>query len=148
MAHKVLIDGTAYEIKGGKTRVGGTAYAIKAGRTRVNATGYDISFSGVLRASCSIYVASGSDEYKVTISVNGKTYTQIYGSDGTPQTVDIPVSEGDEVEFLLAWNGYESVSIQSSNLSGCSELQTTYDSITLKLTAQEASADILFEIYN
>ena len=33
MAHKTLVNGTAYEIKGGKALVGGTGYAIKKGRT-------------------------------------------------------------------------------------------------------------------
>lgn len=43
MAHKTLIGGTAYEIKGGRTLVGGTGYDIKSGRTLVGGTGYDVS---------------------------------------------------------------------------------------------------------
>lgn len=45
MAHKTLIDGTAYEIKGGRDLIGGTGYAKKKGRVLVNGTGYDIPFS-------------------------------------------------------------------------------------------------------
>ena len=45
MAHKTLIDGTAYEVSGGKTLIGGTAYNIKAGRTLVDGTGYDITLT-------------------------------------------------------------------------------------------------------
>lgn len=44
MAHKTLINGTAYEVSGGKTLVNGTGYKIDKGRTLVNGTGYDISF--------------------------------------------------------------------------------------------------------
>ena len=44
MSHKTLINGTGYEIKGGRTLIGGTGYAIKKGRTLVGGTGYDISF--------------------------------------------------------------------------------------------------------
>lgn len=44
MAHKTLVDGTAYEITGGKTLVGGTAYSIAGGKTMVDGTVYDISF--------------------------------------------------------------------------------------------------------
>ena len=44
MAHKVLIGGTAYAIKGGKTLINGTGYSIKKGRTLINGTGYDINF--------------------------------------------------------------------------------------------------------
>ena len=42
--HKALINGTAYEIKGGKCLVNGTVYNIKKGRTLINGTGYDINF--------------------------------------------------------------------------------------------------------
>ena len=45
MAHKTLVNGTAYEVKGGKCLVNGTSYAIKKGRTLINGTGEDIVFS-------------------------------------------------------------------------------------------------------
>ena len=44
MAHRTRIQGTAYEITGGKTRVNGTAYEIAGGRTKVNGAAYDIPF--------------------------------------------------------------------------------------------------------
>ena len=47
MAHKTLISGTAYEVKGGKCLVNGTSYDIKKGRTLINGTGKDIVFSSV-----------------------------------------------------------------------------------------------------
>ena len=40
--HKTLVDGTAYEVKGGKCLVNGTAYSIKKGRTLIGGTGYDV----------------------------------------------------------------------------------------------------------
>jgi hypothetical protein len=43
-AHKTLINGTAYEVKGGKCMVNGTVYSIKKGRTLIGGTGYDINF--------------------------------------------------------------------------------------------------------
>ena len=46
MAHKTIIDGTFYEIKGGKTLVEGTSYSIKGGKTLVNGTAYEVGFSG------------------------------------------------------------------------------------------------------
>ena len=45
MAHKTLISGTAYAVKGGRELIGGTGYAKKKGRVLVNGTGYDIPFS-------------------------------------------------------------------------------------------------------
>ena len=44
MAHKTLVGGTAYEIKGGKTLVNGTAYSKKDGKVIVSGTVYDILF--------------------------------------------------------------------------------------------------------
>ena len=41
-SHLVLIDGTAYNILGGRTLIGGTGYAVSKGRTLVDGTGYDI----------------------------------------------------------------------------------------------------------
>lgn len=43
-AHKTLINGTAYTVKGGKCLVNGTVYDIKKGRTLIGGTGYDITF--------------------------------------------------------------------------------------------------------
>ena len=45
MAHKTLISGTAYDVKGGRELIGGTGYAKKKGRVLVDGTGYDIPFS-------------------------------------------------------------------------------------------------------
>lgn len=42
--HKTLVNGTVYEVKGGKCLVNGVAYSIKKGRTLINGTGYDITF--------------------------------------------------------------------------------------------------------
>ena len=44
MAHKTLVNGTVYEVNGGKCLVNGTSYAIKKGRTFIGGTGYDITF--------------------------------------------------------------------------------------------------------
>lgn len=45
MAHKTLINGTNYEVKGGKCLVNGTVYNILKGRTLIDGTGYDITFA-------------------------------------------------------------------------------------------------------
>lgn len=44
-AHKTIINGTAYEVKGGKCMVNGTVYNILKGRTLIDGTGYDIALS-------------------------------------------------------------------------------------------------------
>lgn len=49
MAHKTLIGGTTYKIKGGRDLIGGTGYAKKNGKALINGTAYDIPLSkGVL----------------------------------------------------------------------------------------------------
>lgn len=45
MSHKTLVNGTSYEVQGGKCLVGGTSYNIKKGRTLIGGTGYDITFA-------------------------------------------------------------------------------------------------------
>ena len=42
--HRVLVNGTAYEVTGGKCLVNGTVYNILKGRTLIGGTGYDITF--------------------------------------------------------------------------------------------------------
>lgn len=43
--HKTLVNGTVYEVKGGKCLVDGTSYDIKKGRTLIGGTRYDITFA-------------------------------------------------------------------------------------------------------
>lgn len=45
MSHKTLVNGTVYEVTGGKCMVNGTVYNILKGRTLIGGTGYDIKFS-------------------------------------------------------------------------------------------------------
>lgn len=44
--HKALVNGTVYDVTGGKCLVNGTVYSVKKGRTLIGGTGYDIKFSG------------------------------------------------------------------------------------------------------
>ena len=45
MSHKTRVNGTVYEVQGGKCLVNGTSYDIKKGRTLIGGTGYDITFA-------------------------------------------------------------------------------------------------------
>ena len=47
-AHKTLVNGTAYTVKGGKCMVNGTVYNILKGRTLIDGTGWDITFPSAL----------------------------------------------------------------------------------------------------
>lgn len=82
MAHKTLIGGTAYEIKGGRDLIGGTGYAKKKGKTLVNGTAYEVAF--------------GPSEYIMTLSGSGGTIKY----NGVAQTETFAVAVGASIEII------------------------------------------------
>lgn len=70
MAHKTLINGTSYEITGGRTLVNGTGYEIKSGKTLVGGTAYEVGFGQPV----TITVTGAGLEGYVEIIHNGTTY--------------------------------------------------------------------------
>lgn len=56
MAHKTLINGTAYEIKDGKTLINGVSYTITGGKTLVNGTSFSISFATTDSGTFTFYI--------------------------------------------------------------------------------------------
>ena len=87
MAHKTLIGGTAYQIKGGKTLVGGTAYSISKGKTLVGGTTYEIRFKTGIRI---LLIMSPLDlgymKYSGTVTIGGVTYN----ANSSNATLDFP----------------------------------------------------------
>lgn len=78
MGQKAEINGTGYDLKGGKTLIGGTAYAIKKGRTLIGGTGYDISLESGTPLS---EIPVGNT---VKIAVNGTIRDWIVVNQGVP----------------------------------------------------------------
>lgn len=78
MAHKTLIDGTAYEVKGGRTLIDGTGYSIKGGRTLIGGTGYSISFFNgeVWKVNQSTSLPGNES---INFECNGQEYVGLYG---------------------------------------------------------------------
>lgn len=76
MAHKTLVNGTAYEVKSGKCLVNGTAYSIKKGRTLIGGTGYDITFGPVMPVKGDLIKMNldGTSRLYRVLSVNGNVY--------------------------------------------------------------------------
>ena len=110
MAHKTLIGGTAYEIKGGRDLIGGTGYSEKKGRVLVNGTGYDIPFSSGIPIGT---LAVGST---VKIGVNGKSYDFLVVNQGIPSNSNLYDSSCDGTWMLM--NGiYEERDWQSGNIN-------------------------------
>ena len=121
MAHKTLVNGTAYDITGGMTLVEGTSYSIKGGKTLMGGTLYDFSFAlpaGVLDLFGSSSSGSGincityADGYWV---VGGRCYdgTNYYARiayatslDGTWTIVDVWSGGSDYLYCITNANGY------------------------------------------
>lgn len=79
MGQKVEINGTGYDLKGGRPLIGGTAYAIKKGRMLKGGTGYDIALvSGTPISALPV----GST---VKIAVNGTLRDFLVVNQGIPQ---------------------------------------------------------------
>ena len=88
MSHKTLVNGTAYEVKGGKCLVNGTSYDIKKGRTLIGGTRYDITF--------------GSPH----MPVKGDLITM--NLDGTPRLYRVLSVNGNVCKVLGMWDDLKS----------------------------------------
>ena len=95
MAHRVLINGTGYNVSGGRELINGTSYSKKKGRVLVNGTGYDIPFlipvtvvGGKSSASAGSGQGLGYAEY------NGAKYTDetIYMQPGEQVRIHLQAS--------------------------------------------------------
>ena len=95
MAHKTLINGTTYDISGGRELVNGTGYTKKKGRVLVNGTGYDIPFSNGIPIGT---LPVGS---VVKIGVNGKSYDFLVVNQGIPSNSSLYDSSCDGTWLLI-----------------------------------------------
>lgn len=95
MAHKTLINGTAYAVKGGRDLIAGTGYAKKQGKTLIDGTGYDIPFSSGIPIGT---LPVGS---VVKIGVNGKLYDFLVVNHGIPSNSSLYDSSCDGTWLLM-----------------------------------------------
>lgn len=107
MAHKTLIDGTAYSISGGKALVDGTAYSIKNGKTLVGGTAYGIEFGAPIGYIGNLAVGSS-----VFLNVNGASTEFIIVHQGLPSSMYDSSCNG---TWLLMKDAYETRVWHSSN---------------------------------
>ena len=110
MAHKTLINGTAYEIGGGKTLVGGTAYSIDKGKTLVGGTAYEIGFIKTL--------GELSVGETVSFTVNGVSKDFIVVHQGLPSSSYDSSCDGTwllmkNIYTTLPWNGSKNSYVDS-----------------------------------
>jgi hypothetical protein len=70
MAHKTLVNSTAYDITGGKTLVDGTSYSVNNGKVLIDGTEHDISFL-LPSAALDLWSDSGHNTITCIIYANG-----------------------------------------------------------------------------
>ena len=109
MSHKTMVNGTAYEISGGKTLVGGTAYSIKSGKTLVDGTAYEVGFAKPV----TITVTGKGLEYHVYIQHKEGGYTT-YTS---PATFTANVGDTIHCYCTECWGGYPTTYIRVNYLT-------------------------------
>lgn len=109
MSHKILVNGTAYEVKGGKCLVNGTSYDVQKGRTLIGGTGYDITLPGI-----GIRVSTLSVGQSVYTKVNGTAKEFIVVHQGKPSDI---YDESCNGTWLLMKDIYENRQWNSSDVN-------------------------------
>ena len=129
MAHKTLVNGTAYEVKGGKCLVSGTSYAIKKGRTLIGGTGYDITFGTAMPVKGDLITMNldGTERQYRVLSVNGNVckvlgmwdnFTSKYNETSTTTTFGSTTAqkyEGSTLDTYLNTTWYNTLSTEAKN---------------------------------
>lgn len=82
VAHRVLMDGTSYEIKNGKCLVDGTAYDILGGKTLMNGTSYDVkvNVNGSIPAG-QMWIFTANQAWEVPAT--GNYQVELHGGGGS-----------------------------------------------------------------
>ena len=97
MSHKTLVNGTVYEVGGGKTLIDGVAYSIDKGKTLVGGTAYEVGF-GPSEATVTMTTSDWNTNPAITygyISIDGVRYAQ-----GT--TLEVPI--GTEIYCYVSYS--------------------------------------------
>lgn len=98
MAHKPLIDGTAYEISGGKALIDGTAFSIKNGKTLIDGTAYEV---GLLK-DCTLSIKWSNHNVGSYVTIGGTKYSSSFMS--LSQEVVVPVGTEVVVTCTAVWS--------------------------------------------
>lgn len=105
MSHKTFVNGTIYDVKGGKCRVNGTSYEIKKGRTLINGTGYDITFGETISKTWVInailYATAFNDSYQFNVNFvsNGRRFYGFFAKWVSPDYVIGYLTAGNLLDY-------------------------------------------------
>lgn len=129
MAHKTRINGTIYDVQGGKCRVNGTSYDIKKGRTLIGGTGYDITFRPPMPVKGDLITMNldGTERQYRVLSVNGNVckvlgmwdnFTSVYNSTSTTTTfgsITAQKYKNSTLDMYLNTTWYNTLSSEAKN---------------------------------
>ena len=130
MAHKTLVNGTVYEVNGGKCLVNGTSYDIKKGRTLIGGTGYDITFGPPpmpVKGDLITMNLDGTSRLYRVLSVNGNVckvlgmwddFTSKYNETSTTTNfngITAQKYEGSALDTYLNTTWYNTLSSEAKN---------------------------------
>ena len=140
MAHKTLIGGTAYEIKGGKTLIDGTAFSIKSGKTLVDGTAYEVGFAKPATITLSFTKTGGRTVGEVTsVVIKGVDYSQSkYAEDLSTTEITVPKGTGITCKILIAPTSLTTILLNNKNvvLTGVGEyLYTVVGDATIAVSS-------------
>lgn len=108
-AHKTLINGTSYTVKGGKCMVDGTVYNILKGRTLIGGTGYDIALP-----SAGTKIETLDVGQSVFANVNGQKTEFLVVHHGLPSSLYDASCDG---TWLMMKDCYDNRQWHSSNVN-------------------------------
>ena len=112
-AHKTLVGGTAYTVKGGKCMVNGTVYNILKGRTLIDGTGWDITFPSAGTKLSTLDVG-----HSVYLNVGGVRKEFLVVHQGLPSSLYDASCDG---TWLLMKDIYENRQWHSPNINSYKE---------------------------
>ena len=129
MAHKTRVNGTSYEVNGGKCLVNGTAYSIKKGRTLIGGTGYDITFTPPKPVKGDLITMNldGTSRLYRVLSVNGNVckvlgmwddFESIYNNKSTTTNFNGTTAQkykGSTLDTYLNTTWYNTLSSEAKN---------------------------------
>ena len=155
MAHKTLVGGTAYEVKGGRCLVDGTGYGIQKGRTLVDGTGYDVSFAPSVILVC---ITGEGDLDRCNVRINGSTLTSNNGPAKEVKPGDVITFEVGSDDSTKTGKLYINDSLCASRKSGtvtykwtvpgdCRSVEVQLDSISYAGEDGEDAVYGLIDVY-
>lgn len=153
MSHKTLINGTAYEVKGGKWMVNGTVYNILKGRTLINGTGWDIAFPSAIempaKGDLIIMNLDGTDRLYRVLKIVDDTTVEVLTmwNVSTSTAFDSNATNtyrGNALDTYLNTTWYNTLSTAAKNAivaKDINQYQYTYNSSAYNQTTHSSYAD-------